>query len=75
MKTDRAEEFQHRIDCWQDAVSAASVPGISVPIRCSAGFVVERVENEEELRRLVHKADRELYLVKETHHKSVRGRR
>lgn len=75
MKTDQSEEFQHRIDSWQDAVSAASVPGISVPIRCSAGFVVERVESEEELRRLVHKADRELYLVKETHHKSVRGRR
>ena len=74
MKTDEAAEFQHRIDRWLEAVSSVSLPGISIPLRCSAGFVVERAESEDELRELVHKADKELYLVKETHHRGVRGR-
>ena len=74
MKTDDAAEFQHRMDRWLKAVSSVSLPGISIPLRCSAGFVVERAESKEELRELVHKADRELYQVKKTHHRGVRGR-
>ena len=63
-----ATEYQRRIRRWSLSVEKIRIPGVGMPIRCSAGFVTGHPETPDDLRALIHGADQALYEMKKDHH-------
>lgn len=63
-----ATEYRRRIHRWFRGVERICIPGVDLPIRCSAGFVTGHPDTAGDLRELIHQADRKLYEMKRDHH-------
>ena len=63
-----ATEYRRRIHRWFRGVERIRIPGVDLPIRCSAGFVTGHPDTAGDLRELIHQADRKLYEMKRDHH-------